>query len=190
MIVPNLASRPFLNTRPVWLVTAVSILVALLFVVLNVFSYVTANRTLATQLSEYGRLEARRDALRREVKAEVATLDKVPWTSLANRVKATNLVLQEGSFSWPALLDDVERVMPYEVRLTRIAPTLGPEGVSLSLAVVCRSREAMLEFLENLIKDPSFANPIPVREELPEGSRTAAYDLTLKVDYRPPEVKP
>ena len=192
MIVPNLASRPFLNVRPVWIVTAASVAIALLFAALNIFSYVSANRTLASQLAEYGRLEAQRDTLRREVRAQVTSLDKVPWKSLADRVNATNLVLREGSFSWLDLLDDIERVMPYEVRLTRIAPSLGPDGVSLNLAVVCRTREAMLQFLENLVKDPSFANPIPVREELPEGSQTAAYDLTLKVDYRPPapEVAP
>lgn len=190
MIVPNLASRPLLNTRPVWLVTVSSVLVALLFVVLNVFSYVSSNRTLASQLAEYQQLAVSRTALRSEVQAQLASLGKVPWRSLADRVNATNLVLQEGSFSWLALLDDIERVMPYEVRLTRIAPNPGPSTVTLNLAVVCRTREAMLQFLDNLIKDPSFANPIPVREEAPEKSATAAYDLTLKVDYKPPEVSP
>jgi hypothetical protein len=39
VILPNLASRPLLNSRPVWLVTAVASFLALVFVLLNVHLY-------------------------------------------------------------------------------------------------------------------------------------------------------
>ena len=46
MITPNLATRPFLNTRPVWLVTAAAGLAALILLALNLRLFFVANRSL------------------------------------------------------------------------------------------------------------------------------------------------
>ncbi len=123
----------------------------------------------------------------REVGSLLAELEKVPWRSLASRVSGTNLVLREWGFSWLDLLDDIEAVMPREVRVIRIGPSVGPDEVTLNLMVVARSRDAMIELLQNLINDPSFSQPIPIHEGFPEESRTAGYDLTLRVNYHPNE---
>ena len=46
MIAPNLAARPFLNTRPVWLVTGLTGLLALVLIILNIGFYVRTNQTM------------------------------------------------------------------------------------------------------------------------------------------------
>lgn len=189
MITPNLASRPFLNTRPVWLVTGFSALLALVFVVLNVFSWVAGNRTLATQLEQRDRLRIEKAALETGLRSQLAEMEKVPWKSLSGRVRATNVVLREHGFSWSRLLDDIERIMPYDARLTKAAPGVAPDGVTLSLVLIARSRDALLELLENLIDDHAFSEPVPVRETLPDDSRTGEYELTLRVNYHPPAVE-
>jgi Tfp pilus assembly protein PilN len=185
MIAPNLASRPFLNTRPVWVVTGAAGLLTVVLLILNISLYVKTNATLAPQLEYQRQLEAEHEQLSNEVGVLLAELDKVPWKSLASRVDATNVVLREWGFSWLDLLDDIERVMPREVRIIRIGPSVGADGVSLSLAVVARTRDALIEFLNNLINDPSFSKPIPIYEQLPEESASAGYDLTLRVSYHP-----
>jgi Tfp pilus assembly protein PilN len=185
MILPNLAARPFLNTRPVLLVTGAAGLLAVLFLILNVSFYFSSNRTLAPQLERARELRAQRDALTTQVRGVLADLEKVPWRSLSSRVQATNLVLREWSFSWLRLLDDIERVMPRDVRIVRIAPVVSSEGVALNLMAIARSRDDILELLENLIADGSFSEPIPVREALPEKSSIAGYELTLRVNYHP-----
>jgi Tfp pilus assembly protein PilN len=188
VILPNLASKPFLNTRPVWLVTILSGFLALVLVVLNIVFYMSSNRTLAPQIEERDRLQAQHDALVAEIEDQVEVLKKVPWRSLAARVNATNLILREHGFSWLKLLDDIERVMPYDVRIVQIAPSVGANQVNLSLTVVTKNRDAMLEFLENLIADPSFARPTPSRERTPEESDEIGYLLSLTVQYLADEV--
>jgi Tfp pilus assembly protein PilN len=190
VIAPNLASRPFLNTRPVWLLTGACVVLTVTFGALNVLSYVRSNRTLAPVIERRAELDAIKSELERSVRGEVQRLEGVPWKSLADRVRDTNVVLRERNFSWIRLLDDVERVMPYQVRMVTISPGVSTEGVSLSLAVVAQSRDAMLELLENLIADPSFSQPMPLREGLPETARTAEYELSLNVTYHPGGRKP
>jgi hypothetical protein len=188
MIAPNLAARPFLNTRPVWLVAGAAGALAVLFLVLNASFYFSSNRTLAPQLYRARELRSQRDALVTETRTVLADLEKVPWRSLSSRVQATNLVLREWGFSWLQLLDDIERVMPRDVRIIKIAPVVSSDGVALNLMSVARTRDDILMLLENLIADPSFSEPIPIREALPEKSAIAGYELTLRVNYHPGEV--
>jgi hypothetical protein len=187
MILPNFASRPFLNTRPVWLVTAASGALALVFVVLNIVTFAGSNRTLAPQLDHRDRLRAEKAELEHELRGRLLEMEKVPWRSLRARVSATNVVLREHGFSWSRLLEDIERIMPYDARLVNIGPTVGPEGVLLNLMVVARTRDAMLELLENMIADPSFSEPLPRGEKGPGDAETAGYELSMTVKYHPPE---
>jgi Tfp pilus assembly protein PilN len=183
LITPNLASRPFLNTRPVWVVTIAAAAIALILIVLNIRFFVVTNRAVADELAMRDALEARYGELGASARQEIAILSRVPWRTLEARVNATNLVLQEHAFSWLRMLDDIENVMPYDVRLTKIIPAVGPEGVTLSLEVLARNRDAMLNFVDNLVEDPRFDDPALSSEKTPEDSVTGTYLLNLRVRY-------
>jgi len=190
VITPNLATRPFLNTRPVWIVAAVAGLLALILIGFNLRLYLVANRHLDDETTMRDELEHRYTALATEVTTDVSVLEKVPWRSLKGRVDATNLVLREHSFSWIEMLDDIERVMPYDLRLTKISPSVGADEVTLSLVAIARNRDAMLNFLDNLIADPRFENPTPSSEKTPEETTLATYLLSMRVTYHPYEEAP
>jgi hypothetical protein len=111
----------------------------------------------------------------------------VPWAALGSRVAGLNVILRSHSFSWLDLLSDIEGVLPYDVRLIRVAPNVSKEGVTLDISGTARNRESWLEMIENLIGDPRFEHPIPKDERLPEGSPTAGYSFTLAVTYLPSE---
>lgn len=187
MITPNLATRPFLNTRPVWLLTAVAGVFALILIGFNLRLFLVENRTLGDEITRRNDLELLYRTVAAEVSSDVNDLQRVPWASLRARVDATNLVLREHNFSWLRMLDDVERVMPYDVRLTRISPGVGPEGVTLSFSVIGRNRDAMLQLLDNFIADPRFDDPTPSVERTLEGSALANHELLLRVIYHPLE---
>jgi hypothetical protein len=190
VITPNLAARPFLNTRPVWLVAAAAGLLAALLVVANVVFFVRAGRTLSPLIEHRSRLAVEERALSARLSGLVAQLSKVPWKSLGARVNSTNVILREHNFSWLAMLDDVERVMPYDVRIVQISPDVGPTEVDLYLRVVAKTREAMIELLENLVSDPSFSRPTPQSEATPEQSQSGSYQMALSVRYHPQVVQP
>jgi Tfp pilus assembly protein PilN len=185
LITPNLATRPFLNTRPVWLVAAVAGVMTLILLGLNLRLFLVANRALDNETAKRDVLLERHQVLEAAVRTDIDTLERVPWRSLRRRVDATNLVLREHSFSWLGMLDDIERVMPYDVRLTRISPSVGAEEVTLSLALIARNRDAMLQLLDNLVADPRFSGPTPATESTPEESTTAEYVMSLRVTYHP-----
>lgn len=183
MITPSLASRPFLNTRPVWVMTIAAGVIALILIALNLRFFLATNRAVEDEIATRDALEERYGELNSEARQEIAMLDRVPWRTLEARVNATNLVLQEHAFSWLQMLDDIEHVMPYDVRLTRIMPSVSPEGVMLAFEVVARNRDAMLNFIDNLVEDPRFDDPVLASEKTPEDSNTGTYVLNMRVQY-------
>jgi len=189
MIVPNLASKPHLNTRPVWIVTAVAAVLAVVFAAVNVVVWLESNRSLEEQLVRLEQLETEHDRLATEVAEQAAALDRVPWRSLTARINGVNSVIREHQFSWIGLLDDIERVLPYEVRLTKISPRIRAETVTLSLEAVGKTRDALLDLLDRMIADPSFSDPTPQAEISPEESGFG-YVLTLTVQHHPGEATP
>lgn len=185
MMLPNLARRPFLNARPVWVVTGTALAVALAMAAVNVRLYLVTNRELAERIELRDDLAARDAALREGVGEQVRALEQVPWGSLANRVRAANDVLREGAFSWLELLDDLERVMPYDVRVTRVSPRVEDEAVTLQIEAVCKTRDDLLELLQRLIDDPRFSQPTPASEQSPGEGGEIYYSLRLSVLYHP-----
>lgn len=189
MIAPNLASRPHLNTRPVWIVTIVAAFFALVFAAINTSVWVKSSRSLEEQILLYEQLEEDAQRLGAEVEEQAASLNRVPWKSLTAKVNQVNGVIREHEFSWIGLLDDIERVLPYDVRLTKITPKVDADTVNLSLVAIGRTREALLELLDTLITDPSFSDPTPLSEMTPEESGFG-YVLNLTVVHNPGEVAP
>jgi Tfp pilus assembly protein PilN len=190
MITPNLASRPFLNTRPVWLVSGVAAFLAIVLIILNLRLMLVTSRALEDEIANRDALEVQYRSVAAQVRSDVEALTRVPWRSLEARVAATNTILRQQLFSWPQMLDDIADAMPYDVRLTRIEPSVGPEKVTLSLEVVARNREAMLQLLDNFLADPRFEDPTPSSEQTPEDSSTGSYLMSLRVSYLPPGEAP
>jgi Tfp pilus assembly protein PilN len=189
MIAPNLASQPHLNTRPVWIVTIVAAFLAVIFAVVNLTVWLESSHSLEEQIQLYDQLERDFDRLTTEVGQQAESLNRVPWKSLTAKVNGVNSVIREHEFSWIGLLDDIERVLPYDVRLTKITPKVDGNTINLSLSAIGRTREALLEFLDTLIADPSFSDPNPLSEMTPEKSGFG-YELTLTVVHHPGEVTP
>jgi len=189
MIAPNLASQPHLNTRPVWIVTIIAAFLAVTFAIVNLTVWLESSRSLEEQIQLYDQLERDFDRLSTEVGQQAESLNRIPWKSLTAKVNGVNSVIREHEFSWIELLDDIERVLPYDVRLTKITPKVDADTVNLSLSAIGRTREALLEFLDTLIEDPSFSDPSPSSEVTPEESGFG-YELTLTVVHHPGQVTP
>jgi len=186
MIAPNLASKPRLNTRPVWLVVAAAGFIALVFAVVNLSVWLKSSRSLEEKILLHQDLEAQHERLSVEVGEKADDLNRVPWRSLSARVNAVNTVIREHEFSWIGLLDDIERVLPYDVRLTKINPRVDVNSVRLSFTAIGRTREALLDLLDAFIEDPSFSEPTPESEATPE-ENGFGYMLRLSVLHHPGE---
>jgi hypothetical protein len=185
VIGPNLASRPFLNTRPVWIATGIACAVAIMFGIVNVRLFLASNQELLTELEEEHRLDMRVGELRREVTQQLEALDAVPWRTLEGQVGTLNVVLRQHAFSWLKLLDDLERTMPYGVRMISIGPQIDEQSIKLSLKFVANNREAMLSFIRAVIADPRFSDTMPIIEDQPDEASAPGYSVSMKVVYTP-----
>ena len=69
MITPNLATRPFLNTRPVWVVSGVAAVLTLILIALNLRLFLVANRALDDEIAQRDSLKQRHQIVESEVDA-------------------------------------------------------------------------------------------------------------------------
>lgn len=185
MVLPSLASRPFLNTRPVWIVVASAAVLTVALVVANATLYFSSSEHLRAELARRSQAAEQDSDLTAALQRDGTALKQVQWKALGKRVGSLNEILRAHAFSWLDMLSDLGSVLPYGVRLAKISPRVSTEGVELSLAGVAQTRQAMLEFLQNLLDDPHFEKPLPTSENTPEASKSTGYEFRLTVQYLP-----
>ncbi len=187
---PNLASRPFINTRPVVLVIVTAVLVGVVMLLLNLRLFFSTSGTTEALGQRVVDLEAQKTALESDIRDDLEALQAVEWRRLETDVQAANLVLKAHAFSWGRLLTHLEATLPYAVRLVRVSPKVEDDRtVQLSLQGIGQSREAMLEFMANLLESDAFERVEPSGETLPEGAASAGYEFDLDTVYVPEQLR-
>ena len=182
----NLAARPFEQVRPVW-VAAIGLLAlgaGLTAVSLGEFVGAKGAEKAASQKLE--RLLAQRAQLSASVDKSNRELAKVGWKKLQAETASLRDVVGRRKLVWSQLLADLERVVPWNVRLTTITPTLDAKGgIKIALNGLASGRDAWLKLLATLFADPHFANPLPQSEESPTATSGQGDRFRLTVDYWP-----
>jgi type IV pilus assembly protein PilN len=153
----NLAREPFEKTRPMLVASAGAavLLVALLAVLIGLS---VNERGQAAQLRQtIVRLEADQRSLDAE-QGRLATVLRQPENAevLARSLFLNNLLYAKG-ISWTRLFDDLEKVMPYNVRLISIRPQAAAQNeIMLDMVVGADSAEPVVQMLTRLETSPSF----------------------------------
>ena len=186
MVRPNLAGRPFLDTRPVLVVGAVLALLAAGLTAMSVADYLS-ERGEESHLADTVRdLETRRAELAFEVTALDRELARAPWKKLkAETASMQQLVVQRGSL-WSTLFAALERVLPWDTRLLIVNPRTDENGqINIALSGVATDRAAWLKLLGRLFTDTHFSDPLPRTEESPGEQNAVGFKFTLDVRYWP-----
>lgn len=181
----NLAAEPFRNDLPI-LVLLLALGAAALGVTgweTWVFATAGARRAeIRGQLAEHTKTVEAMTAEARAITAELATVNRAELSSRAEFVAG---ILAERNFSWTALFNELERVTPWNVRLTSIRPLLGEEReMSVELGGIAQDLEAFLAFQRALLADSSFGNVQPHGYDVEENGTELAFRLSAS--YRPP----
>jgi Tfp pilus assembly protein PilN len=186
VLVPNLSASPFLNRRQVVLTGAALALVATVLTAVNIGEVVSARgreRAAAGRLVE---LDARRQHLAAEVRDLDRQLGAVGWRRLEFEATSLREVVARRQFAWSQLLSDLERMLPWNVRLISIDPRFEKNGsIGLHLSGLATDREAWLHLLAVLFADPRFSDPVPESEEEPGGRSPQGHSFALSVSYWP-----
>jgi Tfp pilus assembly protein PilN len=197
----NLASRPFLNSRPVVRVSLLLWLLGLGLLAGNVVlfqGYLSSSADKRQQIASGEREIEKQQQAAARLESRLGALD---LESLNEQVDILNQKIAERTFSWSLLLDRLSEVLPNDVRIVRLTPLTGESAaretrsraaaairsqrqdgrITLMISAETRSDEAMTQFVDNLFDAP-FADPNPTQEAVVEGN---IVKFELQVQYIP-----
>lgn len=183
---PNLASSPLLDVRPVLVVGVALALVAVVLTAISLGGFIRARGTEKAAARALLRLQARRSELATKVENNNRKLAGVGWKALQAETVAMQEVVARRTLVWSQLLAEFERLLPWDIRLLSIAPTIDKNGsVLIGLSGVAASREAWLKLVALLFVDRKFSEPLPTAEEAPSATGGQGYRFSLTVRYWP-----
>jgi Tfp pilus assembly protein PilN len=191
----NLASRPFRNNTPIWTGHGLLLAGVVAFSVWNAQTAIDTTRRLTALQADLGSVERQlADLDRREESAVKGARVFDPKTMQVQADKANDIILRRG-LSWTRLFNTLEKVVPYEVRMTAVRPVYGTrsgaggsrEGVfegtvPVDVEGTAQSFESFLELERALIVDPHFANVEPVLSESLPGASEVTFQLRFLYD--------
>lgn len=179
----NLASRPYRDYTPVY---AVAIVLALVTGFLMINNIQTAYRYFVNTeetRGEIARVEAETAAETRAAETLERSAEGINVRALAMETSYINAQIAERAFSWSNLLDNMERVLPRNVRLMTLNPDIQPDGdVRLTITARAKGSDGMVTMLRNMLGDPHFADPFPGTDSKNDDG---SYSFSLSTTYRP-----
>jgi len=180
----NFARRPFRNERPIFLTVGVAALLGMLLLALNVRDYYAFRKSSAGSVEEIRRLNVEADRAEERAARERSGLANVQLKDLQVESVHLNTLLKERDFSWSLLLTRLEHAIPDEVYVTRLGPTVLPDGdANLTVDFVGRGPDSIVKTLDALAKDPYFREPVPASETDPEKGAPEGFTFHLSVRY-------
>ena len=183
---PNLAARPFENVRPVWVAGGVLALAALVLTGVSLADFISAHGRERSATASLARLRVRRAELVAKVETANRQLAAVGWKKLQGETTSLEEVVARRKLVWSQLLADLERVVPWDIRLVGITPSVAKDGsLQIGLDGLATGRDAWLKLIAVLFADPKFSDPLPRSEEAPSARNGQGYRFSLTVRYWP-----
>jgi Tfp pilus assembly protein PilN len=197
---PNLASRPFENTRPVERLSALLWVLGLLVGGAALWLAADARRQSGERQLALDRLVAEATEARENASRLRAELERADLVEQNIRTEFLNERIAERAFSWNDLFDTLAEVLPRGVRIQDLSPLgFGPAErttarqarpkkssstalVNMRISGVAEDTESLLNFVDRLYGHPAFAEPNLAHEVAQRGQEL---DFTLSVGYLP-----
>ena len=172
----NLATRPFIELRPLFARLRLA-MIALVVVALGLgvwLHFLNAEAQVAQ--AKMDALKAKTMAFQQEKQRNEARMHQPQNMAVLQRSQFLNDVFARKSFSWTAVMMDLEKVLPPGVQVTSIEPSITKEGdVNIRLRV-SGDRDRAVELVRNLETSQRFLSPRLANEaaQTQEGSSRGA----------------
>jgi type IV pilus assembly protein PilN len=169
----NLANRPFVELRPLFARLRLAMaLLAVLAVGLGFWLHsLTAKASVAR--AQMDALKAKTQEYQHDRMANEARMRQPQNMAVLERSQFLNAVFARKSFSWTAVMMDLEKVLPTGVQVTSIDPQITREGdVNIRLRV-SGDRERAVQLVRNLETSERFLQPRLASEQAQTQEGTA-----------------
>jgi hypothetical protein len=174
----NLASRPFRNNTLLWAGYGGALVALIAFGVWNVMTWRGSVKAIGEITVEVSSIEnVMQDYDQRELKAE-AGIAEFDLKALEIQASKANEVIEWKAFSWTRLFNLMEKVLPYDVRMTSIRPLFQggrrrgeleaassgqARAVPVSVEGMAKDFRAVWELQNALLADAHFGRVYPER---------------------------
>jgi type IV pilus assembly protein PilN len=155
----NLATRPFIELRPLFARLRLA-MIALVVVTLGLGVWLHFLNAQAQKAeAQMDALKKKTSAFQQEKQRNEARMRQSQNAAVLQRSQFLNDVFARKSFSWTAVMMDLEKVLPPGVQVTSIEPSITKEGdVNIRLRV-SGDRDRAVEFVRNLETSQRFLSP-------------------------------
>jgi type IV pilus assembly protein PilN len=171
----NLATRPFVELRPLFARLRLAMgLLAVLAVALG-FALHSLNAKASVARAQMDALKAKTAQFQKDRMVNEARMRQPQNMAVLERSQFLNAVFAAKSFSWTAVMMDLERVLPVGVQVTSIEPVITKEGdVNIRLRV-SGDRDRAVQLVRNLETSQRFLAPRLASEQaqVQESGRSA-----------------
>jgi type IV pilus assembly protein PilN len=155
----NLATRPFVELRPFFLrlrwIMAALVVVAIALIVVTHMEQQKLNAAQATMDA----LQARTNAAVAEKQANERRMRQPANAGMLDRAHFLNALFLRKSFSWTAVMMDLETVLPSGVQITSIEPQPNSDGDVVIRLRVSGDRDRAVQLVRNLEHSKRFLVP-------------------------------
>jgi type IV pilus assembly protein PilN len=179
----NLASQPFRRDRAVLVASgAVGILLLGLLAFLISLNTLESGQVAETR-KEIARLEKQVRAVSAEQARQDAILRRPENAEVLERSIFLNALLYRKGISWTRIFADLEKVLPYNVRIMSIRPTVNAQNqISLDMTLGTENPQPMIELLKSLEASPLFGAAY-LHSSLPPTQTDKLWRYRVSVNY-------
>lgn len=155
----NLATRPYVELRPVFLrmrilMGALAVVVVGLFVATHML-----DARVQREQAQMAELQAQTQTALAEKAANERRMKLPQNAATLERARALNEIFLRKSFSWTSVMMDLERVLPPGVMVTALQPQTSPDGTVSIQMRVGGDRDRAVQLVRNLERSRRFLDP-------------------------------
>ena len=155
----NLATRPFVELRPFFLRLRILMAVlAAVAVALGITSHVLSAK-LHREQAQMAAVHNQIVATQQEKNRAETSMRQPANAAVLERAHFLNTIFLRKSFSWTAVMMDLENVLPSGVQVTSIEPSVTPEGDVVIRLRVAGDRDRAVQLVRNLERSQRFLHP-------------------------------
>jgi Tfp pilus assembly protein PilN len=179
----NLASQPFRRDRAVLVVSTALGLALLILLAFLVSLNTLESGQVAETRKEIARLQHQIQTVSAAQSRQDAILRQPENAEVLERSLFLNALLYRKGISWTKIFADLEKVVPYSVRIMAIRPSVYGQGqVSLDMTVGAEAAAPVIELLKNLEVSPQFGE-VYSHSLLPPTQTDKLYRCRVSVNY-------
>jgi hypothetical protein len=190
----NLAKRPFIDTRPVNAAIALLVVATLVLAVVGyrtVQRYLTDSRRTREAIAQ---LRSEAERLETDKAASEQGLAAFDVAALNDSAREVQELARLANFSWTRFFTRVEKTLPADARIVRVALAREERAASakaaaeteykLDVTLLSRNPNGLPHAIRAFYASPYFDEPAPVSEEGPAAGSAEGWTQTLTVTYR------